>query len=125
MPRIRETQHQFYQYAWFYHFKHVGPKVARNASKLLITAAALGERKTQAAFKECVNNTVQQTLSRDRWEVACHESAKEPLLWVADYCAWAIMRKWEQGDRRSYSLIQKKIATEFDLFESGRQYYYD
>ncbi len=124
--QLRVSHHRFYQYAWYYHFKHIGPKMARQCEKMLITAAALGERKTKAAFKAAVNETIQQVLSRDRWEVAFHESAKDPLLWVADYCAWAIQKKWESNgeERRSFDLIQKKVATEFDLFKPGGEHFY-
>ncbi len=57
---------------------------------------------------------------------ALHESAKDPLLWVADYCAWAIQKKWESNgeERRSFDLIQKKVATEFDLFKPGGEHFY-
>lgn len=123
-PQTRITEDRFYKTAWYYHFKHVGPKLARQADKMLITAAALGTRKTRAAFKESVNETVQQTLPRDRWEVAFHESCKDPLLWVADYCSWAIQKKWEQGDSRAYELIKDKIKTEFDLFKPGLKEFY-
>jgi hypothetical protein len=125
-PQTRVSQHRFYQYAWYYHFRHVGPILARKCDKMLVTAAALGERKTKAAFKAAVNDTMQQTLARDRWEVAFHESAKDPLLWLADYCAWAIQKKWESGgeERRSYDLIRRKIATEFDLWERGGEHFY-
>jgi len=124
LPRVRETSHQFYQYAWFYHFKHVGRLLAAECDKMLITAAALGEKKTKASFKAGVNNTVQQILARDKWEVAFHDSCKDPLLWVADYCAWAIQRKWERNDTRSYEMIADKITTEFDLFKPGRIEYF-
>jgi hypothetical protein len=43
---------------------------------------------------------------------------------VADYCCWALSRKWEKGDDRSYALIQDKIRSEFDVFRSGRTFYY-
>ena len=114
----------FYKYAWFYHFKHVGPKILPQEGKVLITAAALGHKKTRAAFKEGVNNAVQQSIIRDRWAVNFMESAKDPMLWAADYCAWAIQRKWESNDNRSHELIADKIKTEFDLWEIGTVHYY-
>jgi hypothetical protein len=52
------------------------------------------------------------------------DSAKDPMLWVADYCAWAIQRKWETGDTRSHKLIEEKISTEFDLWSVGQTHYY-
>ncbi len=122
--QLRTSNARFYQYAWYYHFSHIGPKIAREHDKILITAAALGERKTRAAFKESVNNTIQQILPRDRWEVAFHDSSHDPILWVADYCAWAIQRKWERQDLRSYNLIKQKIVTEFDIFKPGDVHYF-
>ncbi|MGD9540661.1 hypothetical protein [Methylocystis sp.] len=92
--------------------------------KLLVTAAALGQKKTKAAFKQGVNNTLQQTTPRERWEVSFIDSAKDPLLWAADYCAWAIQRKWETNDHRSYELIASKIISEFDLWRFGTTHYY-
>lgn len=123
-PQTRVTEDRFYKTAWYYHLKHVGPKIAKHVDKMLITAAALGTRKTRAAFKEAVNETVQQTLPRAQWEVAFHESCKDPLLWVADYCSWAIQKRWEQNDDRSHALIRDKIKTEYDLFAPGLEEFY-
>jgi hypothetical protein len=46
-------------------------------------------------------------------------SASDPCLWVADYCTWAIQRKWERGDTRSDDLIKDRIRSEFDIWERG------
>jgi hypothetical protein len=123
-PHIRVTDERFYQHAWFFHLKYVAPIIAGQCDKMLITAAALGRNRTRAAFKAAVNNSVQQVLPRDKWEVAFHESCKDPLLWVADYCSWAVQRKWEHGDTRSYDLIKGKIRTEYDLFAPGPEEYF-
>lgn len=123
-PQTRIDEPTFYQYAWYYHFKHIGPAFTHNGDKLLITAAALGSKKTKAAFKQGVNNTLQQTTPRDQWEVAFMESSQDPLLWAADYCAWAIQRKWEKDDDRSYAMIKDKINTEFDLWSRGTIHHY-
>lgn len=123
-PRTRIDEPTFYRYAWYYHFQHIGPLRCVPDRKSLITAAALGQKKTRAIFKSTVNNVIQQLMPRERWEVAFMESAQEPCLWVADYCAWAIQRKLEMGDDQAYQRIQPKIATEFDLWRSGRRHFY-
>lgn len=123
-PQTRTDHPTFYRYAWYYHFKHIGPKYAAGCDKMLITTAALGEKKTRAAFKAGVNEPVQQIMARDKWEVAFHESCKDPLLWVADYCAWAVQKKWERGDTRSYDLIKHRRGSEYDLWSPGKQLYY-
>ncbi|HEV3094413.1 MAG TPA: hypothetical protein VGY30_07850 [Solirubrobacteraceae bacterium] len=33
-------------------------------------------------------------------------------LVIADYCTWAIQRRWERDDRRSHQLLADKIASE-------------
>lgn len=123
-PQTRTEDHVFYQYAWYYHFKHVYPRVSKDTDKLLVTAAALGQKRTQATFKQAFNNTVQQIAPRNRWEVSFMDSAKDPMLWAADYCAWAVQRKWERGDSRSYDLIAKNLHSEFDLWKSGAHHHY-
>lgn len=124
-PHVRASNPTFYKYAWYYHFKYIGPHLVQSADNLLITASALGEKKTRAAFKEGINNTLQQTIPRNQWEVAFMDSSKDPCLWAADYCAWAIQRKWELNDTRSHKLIADKIKTEFDLWEFGKHHHYE
>ena len=58
------------------------------------------------------------------WEVAFWPSNSDPCLQIADYCTWAIQRKWEKNDSRSYDLIKDKIVSEYDIFRFGSTYYY-
>lgn len=54
-----------------------------------------------------------------------HISSKAAIyLQVADYCNWAIYRKWEAGDRRSYDLISSAVKSEFDIFRTGSTHFY-
>ena len=124
IPKTRTEDHEFYRYAWYYHFKHAYPRISVDTDKLMITAAALGQKRTQATFKSAFNNTVQQLAPRNMWEVAFLDSAKDPMLWAADYCAWAIQRRWERDDDRSHTLIKSKIASEFDLWRVGTKHHY-
>jgi hypothetical protein len=50
--RINEAT--FYRYAWFYHFKHVGPLLLKTLGakeKLLITASALGHKENKGGIQ--------------------------------------------------------------------------
>jgi len=53
-----------------------------------------------------------------------HTSCSHALLQVADYCAWAIYRKWANNDVRSYAHIQGRIRNEYDIFANGDTNYY-
>lgn len=123
-PQTRQTPDRFYKYAWYYHFKHVGPRLLRDKTELMITAAALGTKKGQAVYTAAVNEILQQTVQRQQWRTFFPRAVADPCLQVADYCAWAIQRKWEKGDTRWYEMIEDKIETEFDLWRNGTTLYY-
>jgi hypothetical protein len=53
-----------------------------------------------------------------------HSSESDMNLQVADYCCWAIQRKWERNDPRSYDLIKYFICDEWDIFKNGDTEYY-
>jgi hypothetical protein len=79
--------------------------------------------------REAVEKAIKQTLSRmlpagTKYMVLHHASKSCAGLQIVDYCNWAIFRKWERGDSRSYDLIRTGIRSEFDIFRSGTRYYY-
>lgn len=124
LPRIRETEQYFYRHVWYYHFKHVGPKVLRPSDRLFVMAASIGTKRRRGAFHGAVDSVVRQVARCASHRVAFWPAESDPCLQVADYCCWAIQRKWEGGDDRSHVLIAPKIRSEFDIWERGGTYYY-
>ncbi|HEX3577259.1 MAG TPA: DUF3800 domain-containing protein [Thermoanaerobaculia bacterium] len=122
-PHVRVTEERFYQTAWYMHMKHVAPKIASRGDNLLVVSASLGTAKKRQSFHAAVTSVMKQVATATT-QVACWSDASHPCLQVADYCAWAIQRKWERGDTRSYDLIKHHITTEFDLFGAGNNFYY-
>jgi hypothetical protein len=53
-----------------------------------------------------------------------HPANSHHMLQVSDYIAWAIFRKYERGDDRSYKLISNKLRSEFPLFRYGTTEFY-
>lgn len=53
-----------------------------------------------------------------------HASRSHYGLQLADYCSWAIFRKWERQDTRYYDLIQPALRSEFDFFRRGKTIFY-
>jgi hypothetical protein len=56
--------------------------------------------------------------------VLVHASKSHPYLQFADYCCWAMYRKYQGADYRSYRLISHLVANEFDMFNRGYKYWY-
>lgn len=126
-PQIRHSEEYFYQLAWYLHFKYVAPRITRlHYKELLVVSASVGTKKKRAGFRQAVDDVVSQVARSTTCRVACWDCASEPCLQIADYCCWAIQRKWESAgaDIRSYDLIKDKIASEFVPFRGGKVSYY-
>jgi Protein of unknown function (DUF3800) len=131
VPRNRMSEAYFYQFAWFYHLKYLCQyRLNQRDLELLVIPAAIGGRgKRQEAFAAAVRSVVNQVAEVRQARTASWMARTDPCLWAADYCCWAIQRKWEytyQGmpDTRSYDLIRTKLATEYEIFRNGKVTYY-
>lgn len=115
-PHLQADESRFYKQAWFLHFKHVVRQVENLGDEMLVIAAALGTKNLRAKFRAAVEDVVYQVASTIPARVAQWAGASDPCLWVADWCCWAVQRKWERGDSRSYDVISSKIKSEFVFF---------
>jgi hypothetical protein len=123
-PHVRADDQRFYKTAWFYHMRYVAPRIASQGDELLVIAASLGTKRKRESFIRGIEDVMRQVSPTTRVRTAFWPAAVEPCLQVADYCCWAIQRKWEESDDRSYVLIKDKIWSEHDLFGVGRTNYY-
>ena len=124
-PCIRTSDERFYRFAWYAHLTRLAPSLSSLSDELLVTAASIS-KKFQTAF--CTEIKVAERKMPANIAIRCDvaDAAANPMLQVADYCAWALQRKWERqpSDTGSYTRISGNIATEFDLFGgSGVRYY--
>jgi hypothetical protein len=118
------SERALYKMAWYMHFKYVAPRVATRHDRLMVMAASLGTKKKRSAFHRAVDDVVHQVAPCHSYRVAFWSMESDPCLQVADYCTWAIQRKWERSDTRSYDLIKSKIHSEKDIWRVGTRYYY-
>jgi hypothetical protein len=51
------------------------------------------------------------------------QAMSDPCLQAADYLTWAVQRKYERDDSRSYDLIEPLIRSEFEPFSTGDTQY--
>lgn len=123
-PQVRLDKSRFYKYPWYYQFKHGISKTMTDRDDLLVTAASIGSKKERTTFINALDDVMQQTVPTARWAVDFRPSQCDPCLQVADYCAWAIQRKWERGDTRSYDIVKHLITYEYELWGKGTVLYY-
>jgi hypothetical protein len=127
-PKIRRTKDRFYQYGWFYLFKYVAKRIVSRDTHLMVTAASLGSKAEQVTFTDAVKDAIAQTvpIKRSQWVTDFPQASADPCLQIADYCAWAIQRKWESGgkDTHFYQAISGKVVYEYDFFQRGTEHFY-
>ena len=123
-PRIRPTPAFFYGFAWYYHLTGLAPVLASYADEIMVVSASIGTNEMRSDFESAANAIASAIAPTVNMRATMWQAASNPILQVADYCAWAIRRKWERDDIRSYSLIENRIESEFDVFRSGTTAYY-
>lgn len=114
---LQKDPDRFYRLAVYMHLRYLIPELLVEADELLIVCAALGTKRQMQAHLDHLRYVIHDVSSvQIPVRAALWMSATEPCLQVADYCCWAVHRKWERGDLRSYDLIAGCIATEYELF---------
>jgi len=124
VPYLAADPLRFYKEAWYLHFKYVGPKIAGPKDELLVVASSLEVSRKKSVLAHAVRDVVEQIVRTSVWATAFWPAQADPCLQVADYATWAIQRKYERDDTRSYELIRGKVATEFEPFLFGPTTYY-
>lgn len=123
-PDLRPSRTSFYQYAWWRHMKYVAPRIANTNDELLVIAASIGTKGELGSFQRGVRYVMRRASPSIATTTAQWPANTDTGLQIADYCSWAIQRKWERGDIRPYNLIRDKVRSEFDAFHSGSTDYY-
>jgi hypothetical protein len=123
-PQTRVSKARFYKYPWYYHFKHGLAPHLREGDRLLVTAASIGTKKERETYLTALADVVDQSAAHIERAVDFRPALADPCLQAADYCAWAIGRKWERNDERSLDLIRDKLTYHYELWQRGTRHYY-
>lgn len=98
----------------------------RKADRLHIIVDTVPDKKQQTVLESTLRNRAAEIIEPlgIPYTIDHHKSAAHALLQAADYSAWAIYKKWHEGDSRSYDYISPKIQNEFDIYRNGDVEYY-
>jgi hypothetical protein len=93
--------------------------------KVIVIAASLFAGQHKGPAEKAVKTTLARMLPTGTRYRLFHHSAKSDFdLQLADYCSWAIYKKWTVGEERPYKLIAERLRSEFDIFQRGQRFYY-
>jgi hypothetical protein len=83
-----------------------------------------------AAKREAAKKTIKTTCRHEldasiRFDSYHHPAASNCWIQVADYCSWAVFKKWQFGDLRTYDQLRPRLAEpELDALRAGTQTHY-
>ena len=96
-----------------------------NAHEVVIITDTLPLKRQRQAIEKAIKVSISAMLpDRLKYRIVHHDSRSHHGLQVADYCCWAIFRRWESGDDTCYSHITSAVYSEFDIFQTGTTHYY-
>jgi len=93
--------------------------------KVMVIAASLFTGKQKRPAEKAVKTTLSLMLPIGTPYRLFPQSAKCNFdLQIADYCSWAIYKKWSGAEKRPYEIIYPRLRSEFDIFRRGERFYY-
>jgi len=96
-----------------------------NTSQVVIVTDTIPVQRKRRAVEKAVKVGIKPYLPATvEHRLLHHQSRSDLNLQVVDYVNWAVFRKWESGDFRSYALVVSAIRGETDLFARGDCVYY-
>lgn len=124
-PKVRDDM-RFYPEMLGYLLRYIlHPCNTGKWSDLIVITDRLPLNKKRQAIRKAIQQTLVKMLPNTvPYRILHHDSKSCCGLQIADYCNWAIFRKWESGDQRSYAYIQRAIRSEFDVFRNGHTDWY-
>jgi hypothetical protein len=94
-------------------------------TEVVVFTDRLPVQRKRAAVEKAVKITLASQLpAGTRYRVLHHASKSNFDLQIADYCSWAIYRKWSLADPRSFQLIAPVVQKEWDFFQGETTTYY-
>lgn len=117
---------RFYAEMLGYLLKYVLPREPNaGADEVVIVTDRIPVSKKRAAIEKGVKRTLASMLPPGRkYRILHHDSRSHYGLQIADYCCWAVYRKYATGQTAYFDLIRPSVRSEFDIFRTGTIYYY-
>lgn len=125
-PALREDK-RFYPEMLGHLLKYVIPREMNGGSvdEVIVITDTIPIQKKRQAVEKAIKGALATMLPPGmRYRILHHASRSHYGLQVADYCSWAVFRKWQKGETAYYDLLKPAIRSEFEIFRSGTRQYY-
>ncbi|MBM4169692.1 MAG: DUF3800 domain-containing protein [Ignavibacteria bacterium] len=125
-PVLQQNLGRFYKKVLDILIRFLIQRCHANCEQIFVITDLLPIEKKRKELEKGIKTTLAQwTSDHQRTYHVFHYASKSDLnLQIIDYLNWAIYRKWERGDSRSYDLVRSCVRSEFEVFKSGTNIYY-
>jgi hypothetical protein len=96
-----------------------------NIKEFVIITDSIPIKRKKEVVRKTIQKTLKETINKKiKYRIYHHKSMAHYNLQIADYCNWAIFKKWESDETLFYDKIKSSIRSEFDIFQLGKERYY-
>jgi hypothetical protein len=124
-PRFYQNHKEFYEILakplLKYAFTRAGWK---GYAHVVVVFSSIFNNRIRSILKQTFKSLI-KSYTKLSYSIYFHNSKFDLCSQAADYFGWAIYRKWESGDNRSYSLVKAYIKSELDIFKGGKTEFYN
>ncbi len=124
-PALRDDK-RFYPEMLGHLLKYVIPRELKDdVDEIIVITDTIPIQKKRQAIEKTIKGALAKMLPLGmRYRILHHASRSHYGLQVADYCNWAVFRKWQKGEVEYYDRIRSAVRSEFDIFKTGTRLYY-
>ncbi len=124
-PALQDVK-RFYPEMLGYLLKYVVPSLENDVDDIIIITDRVPVDKKRRAIEKGVQLALADMLPQGerKYKILHHASRSHYGLQIADYCCWAVYRKWDRNETKHYDTIKEAIRNEFGIFRKGNTYYY-
>lgn len=118
--RIELQDHKrFYPEMLGYLLKYALPlELNLGVEKVIVITDTIPVNKKRQAIEKGVQLALANMLPKGMpYRILHHQSRSHYGLQIADYCCWAVHRKWQSKEDTYYNGIKASIRSEIDIFE--------
>jgi len=84
--------------------------------KIIVITDTIPIQKKRHAIEKTIKGTLNKMLPPEiRYRLLHHTSRSHYGLQVADYCNWAVFRKWQKEKREGYDYIKQALRSELNM----------
>jgi hypothetical protein len=122
-PALHDVARFYPQFAG-YLLRYIFRRYPDPQERIVVITDRIPIEAKRKAIEKAFKTFISKNLGERPYTLVHDASPGHSCLQAADYCTWAVHRKWRNGDRRSYDIVQRFVISELEIFRNGKERYY-